>query len=262
MRNPYTYRVIVYIAAAAFFAVLPLFSQSPILQSNFADTSASIATASPTKLPVSSKKQAREPKVPRSKQINIDIVGGILTVDGLATKVQLNYDISHAAHLYFFAPGIGTVILSRANMPNSTLVKDAFSTSEIRFNADGHSFDLSSDVPPETGMPAKLKKLAKLDKLAPPATSDGYIVIDYATTDLDRHPMFGYGNTTAAPYAWPLSKAAPKDTFAHLVAPPPPPANMLPRTKRNAMPAPAVVVAATPETGSTTALTALASIHD
>ncbi|WP_263380820.1 hypothetical protein [Granulicella paludicola] len=215
---------------------------------------------------VHGKKQPKhELKVPHDKQINEQINDGMLSVDGLVTKVQLNYEIHHASRLYFFAPGIGTVVLSRVNMPGSKLAKDAFNGSEINFTADGHSFNLSGEVEPEliAGQPqpkSTLKKLAKLKLPAKTLKADGYYIVDYASADLDRYPMFGYGNTMAAPYNWPLSKPAPKDTYAHFVTPPPPPANMLPRTKASPAPTPASVVAAAPVT-TAAPLTTLASVN-
>jgi hypothetical protein len=257
--RPFTlHRFLVSIAVTAIVTALPLCAQS-----SGAEASAFAAPGTPTAVPAGAKpkKQSRHDlKVPRSKQISEQITDGMLSVDGLVTKVQLNYEIHHASRLYFFAPGIGTVVLSRANMPGATVVKDAFNGSEISFTADGHSFNLSSEVDPElsAGQPEKKGKLAKLAKLQLPKTPqkfDGYIVIDYASADLDRYPMFGYGDTMTAPYTWPLSKPQPKDTYAHYVAPPPPPSNMLPRTK--ATPA-AAVVAATP---AGAALTTVAAVN-
>jgi hypothetical protein len=62
------------------------------------------------------------------------------------------------------------------------------------------------------------------------------VLLDTATVALDRYPMVGFGDTTRAPYVWPLSGISPKDTQAHLVAPPPLPSSVLPRTAASANP--------------------------
>jgi len=166
--------------------------------------------------------------IPADKQINANVKDGVLVVDGLVAKVQLNYEIHHAGYLYFFVPGVGTVVLSRANMYGSTRVKDAIHGSVLSFQTNGHSFELSNK---SKLLPGKNTR------------SDVYVRLDSATLALDRYPMVGYGSTTRAPYVWPLSGPASKDTTAHFVTPPPLPPSILPRTVAN--PAGAQTVAVT-----------------
>jgi hypothetical protein len=154
--------------------------------------------------------------VPFDKKFSAKVTNGMLEIDGLVAKVQLNYEIHHAGYLYFFMPGEGTVVVSRVKMPDAVEVKDAIQGSTVMFRIDGHSFELSSDAALEGG---------------PLEAHDVYVWLDRGTTELSRTPQFGYGNTRRAPYAWPLSRPEGKDTYAHIVAPPPMPANLLPKTK-------------------------------
>ncbi len=139
----------------------------------------------------------------------------MLMIDGLVAKVQLNYDIHHAGYLYIFVPGVGTAVVSRIQTYGSMKVSNAFHGNTLSFNTGGHDFELTSQTPIAEGRNGK---------------EDAYVRLDSTTLGLDRMPMIGYGSTTRAPYAWPLSGVAAKDTEAHFVQPPPMPRNLLPRT--------------------------------
>jgi hypothetical protein len=189
-----------------------------------------------------------ETAIPADKKINTKVTEGVLTVDGLVAKVQLNYDIRDAGYLYVFVPGVGTAIVSRVNTYGSEKVKDAFHGKTLAFNAGGHSFELTSATAmtegkePKEAKQTQEAKAPKASKAGKPGKKDAevkevkdgpgdiYVRLDTTALNLDRYPMFGFGNTTRAPYGWPLSGPPTKDTTAHLVAPPPMPASVLPRT--------------------------------
>jgi hypothetical protein len=177
-----------------------------------------------------------ETAFPADKKINTKVTDGVLTVDGLVAKVQLNYDIRDAGYLYVFVPGVGTAIVSRVNTYGSEKVKNAFHGKTLAFNAGGHSFELTSATAMTEGKEPKAPKASKSGKKdaevkeVKDGPGDVYVRLDTAALNLDRYPMFGFGNTTRAPYGWPLSGPPTKDTTAHLVAPPPMPASVLPRT--------------------------------
>jgi hypothetical protein len=205
---PSSRRILLPFVAASLF-VLPLCAQTVTTTAPAGSTVGNVASPVPN-LPAA-KPAWHDTKIPADKEITAKVEDGVLTVDGLVAKVQLNYDIHHAGYLYFFVPGVGTAIVSRVEMYGSSKVKDAFNGSKLAFNTGGHSFELSAR--------------ANLGE-----KGDVFVRLDTDAASLDRYPMVGYGDTTRAPYNWPLSAPSSKDTEAHLVAPPPIPANLLPRT--------------------------------
>jgi hypothetical protein len=220
--------------AAGFLSILPMQAQNaarnvnPATTPDSADPSGYTSPAAPTvatasSTPASTTPTWHETAVPADKEITTKVINGVLTVDGLVAKVQLNYEIHHAGYLYIFVPGVGTAVVSRVQTYGSTKVLNAFHGSDLAFSVGGHNFELASQSP----MVA--------------AKEDAYVRLDTATVALDRMPMIGFGSTTRAPYAWPLSGPAAKDTQAHFVQPPPMPANLLPRM----MSAPGQTAAAT-----------------
>jgi len=235
------YQAVLAIAAAGLILAQPGFAQSSGFASSGIVRSTAEPPASPTNIPPPSKaklkheKLVREPSVPSDKRINAKVTSGMLVVDGLVTKVRLNYDIHHAGYLYFFLPGQGTIVVSEAKLPmlDAVKMKDVIQgaggeLSLIAFQIDGHSFELTSEMPTDSSLKTKIETKIKGGDHA---SRDAYVWMDRNTTALSRAPQFGYGNTLHAPYVWPLSGAEGKDTYAHYVEPPPLPPNMLPKTK-------------------------------
>ncbi len=157
----------------------------------------------------------------QSHLITAHVRNGVLTIDGMVGKVQLNYDIEHAGFMYFFVPGVGTAVVSMSPLADAVKMPDAFDGDKLAFTAGGHSFELSS----EGNLLSKKKKLAK---------ADVYVRLDSATVALGRYPQMGYGDTTEPPYAWPLSEVAPQEKVDYVVTPPPMPKSVLPRTVETA----------------------------
>jgi len=196
-------------------AALPLHAQSMTAAADSTEAPAAvIATTDPAATTTVPNNAWHDTVIPDNKQLSCKIKDGTLVVDGLVAKVQLNYEIHHAGYLYFFVPGVGTAIVSRANMYSSTRVKGAINGPKLTFAISGHTFELTSKTP----------------FLAAGGRSDVYVLLDPSTVALDRYPMLGFGSTTRAPYIWPLSGPPSKDMNAHFVTPPPLPPSILPRT--------------------------------
>lgn len=151
--------------------------------------------------------------------ISARVRDGVLTVDGMVAKVQLNYDIDRSGYMYFFVPGVGTAVVSMAPIADGAKVADAFDGEKLAFAVDGHSIELSS----EGNLLAKRKSKAK---------ADVYVRLDRSTVAVSRTPQMGFGDTTEAPYVWPLSnpERASKEKVEYVVTPPPMPKSVLPRT--------------------------------
>ena len=145
------------------------------------------------------------------RTISTDIRDGILTVDGLAVKADLNYDIQGAPYLYFFLPGIGTAVVARDRMPNSLPEKDGFLGSTLTIHAFGHVIELSN-----ANVIAEKKK-----------NETACVSLDNDFTRADHMPMVGFGNAMSAPYQWPAAKEMPRADQASGAPPLPPSA--LPR---------------------------------
>lgn len=150
-----------------------------------------------------------------ARLITAQVRDGILTIDGMVAKVQLNYEIQRDGYLYFFVPGEGTAVVSLAPMPGAERVSHAFDGDRLAFAAGGHSFELSGEG-----------NLLGRNR----AKTDAYVRFDASATAGGRYPRMGFGNTLEAPYAWPLSAPAARDRSAQDVTPPPIPRNLLPET--------------------------------
>ncbi len=148
--------------------------------------------------------------------ISAQVRDGILSIDGMVAKVQLNYDIQRAGYMYFFVPGMGTAVVSLAPMVDAERVLSAIQGSTLRFEAGGHTFELS----------CKGNLMGRKDRVA-----DVYVRLDRSTIAVGRYPKMGYGDSAESPYIWPLSAPAEKDRDAHLVTPPRLPASVLPDTE-------------------------------
>lgn len=155
--------------------------------------------------------------------ITANVRNGILTIDGMVAKVQLNYEIQQTGFMYFFVPGVGTAVVSMSPIADAVKVPDAFDGDKLAFAVGGHTFELSS----ESNLLSKKKTKSK---------ADVYVRLDSATVALGQYPQMGYGDTTESPYVWPLSELPPtsKEKVAYVVTPPPLPASVLPRTVETA----------------------------
>ncbi len=151
--------------------------------------------------------------------ISARVRDGVLTIDGMVAKVQLNYDIEQTGYMYFFVPGVGTAVVSMAPLAGGARVADGFDGEKLAFAVGGHSVELSSDGQMLPGRKSHAK-------------ADVYVRLDRSTVALSRYPRMGYGDTTASPYVWPLSnpELANKEKVEYVVTPPPVPKNLLPQT--------------------------------
>jgi hypothetical protein len=128
-------------------------------------------------------------KVKPPKMTPVSISAGTLTVDGWTGKARLNYDIADLKFLYFYAPGIGTTIVSHSPFPGAKEQTGAFNGKSLKITVDGHPIELASD---------KLL-LGKKPQSAWVAVDRGFLLPA-------KFPVFGYGSAIKAPYAWPGSK--------------------------------------------------------
>ena len=156
--------------------------------------------------------------------ISARVRDGVLTIDGMVAKVQLNYDIQHTGYMYFFVPGVGTAVVSLEPLADGTKVPDAFDGEKLAFTVDGHSVELSNEG------------TSLLDKRR--SKADVYVRLDRSAVAISRYPRMGYGDTAAAPYVWPLSGPQPanKEKVEYAVTPPPVPKSMLPQTASSGTP--------------------------
>lgn len=123
------------------------------------------------------------------KMTPISISAGTLTVDGWTGKARLNYDIPDLKFLYLYAPGIGTTIVSQNPFPGAKEQPGAFNDKSLTITVEGHPIQLSSEK----------RLLGKKPQSA-------WVVVDRGFLLPSKFPVFGYGSTTKAPYAWPGSK--------------------------------------------------------
>ncbi|QHN02295.1 hypothetical protein FTO74_02085 [Granulicella sp. WH15] len=151
--------------------------------------------------------------------LSVEIRDGMLTVDGLVVKAGVNYDVESVPFLYFFLPGIGTAVVAREHIPNSTPQKNAFHGSTLTIHAFGHEVELSNANPLLSGK-------NKSDDTA-------WVSLDNDYTRVARTPMMGYGLAPRAPYQWPGAKilaAAPDHSHSNA---PPLPASAKPTMESN-----------------------------
>jgi len=130
---------------------------------------------------------AKKEKPPRMTPVSIS--AGTLTVDGWTGKARLNYDIADLKYLYIYAPGIGTTIVSQNPFPGAKEQPGAFNGATLKITVDGHSIEVASE-----------KQLLGKNPAA------AWVVVDRGFLLPARFPVFGYGDTTRAPYIWPGSK--------------------------------------------------------
>lgn len=139
------------------------------------------------------------------KMTPVSISAGTLTVDGWTGKARLNYDIADLKFIYLYAPGIGTTIVSESPFAGAKEQPGAFNDKTLTITVDGHPMQLSSER----------RLLGKKPQSA-------WVAVDRSFLLPAKFPVFGYGTTTKAPYAWPGSKEAVASKGA-IQAPPLPP---------------------------------------
>ena len=136
------------------------------------------------------KLKAKKEKAP--KTVSVAIERGTLTVDGMIGKAGLNYDIADLRYIYFFAPWVGTVVVSNAAFPGAKEQAKAFEGKTLTVTVDEHTFQLYSD-----------KVLLGKGKPEP-----GYVLVNREFQLPSKMPVMGYGATLRPPYAWPGAKEA------------------------------------------------------
>jgi hypothetical protein len=128
-------------------------------------------------------------KVKPPKMTPLSIAAGTLTVDGWTGKARLNYDIADLKFLYLYVPGVGTTLVSQNQFPGAKEQAGAFNDKSLKITVEGHPIEVSSDK----------RMLGKKPQSAWVAVDRGFLLPA-------KFPVFGYGTTTKAPYAWPGSK--------------------------------------------------------
>jgi hypothetical protein len=128
-------------------------------------------------------------KVKPPKMTPVSIAAGILTVDGWTGKARLNYDIADLKFLYIYAPGIGTVIVSKDAFPGAKEQPKAFDDKTLTITVEGHPIQLYSE-----------KRLLGKQPVS------AWVAVDRTFALNEKFPVFGYGPISRAPYAWPGSK--------------------------------------------------------
>lgn len=149
----------------------------------------------------------KKEKPPRMTPISIS--AGTLTVDGWTGKARLNYDIADLKFIYLYAPGVGTTIVSANPFPGAKEQPAAFNDKSLKITVDGHPIELASEK----------RLLGKKPRSAWVAVDRGFLLPA-------RFPVFGYGTTIKAPYAWPGSKESALSKGP--IEPPPLPAEVMP----------------------------------
>ena len=154
-------------------------------------------------------KKIHEEKEKKVKETPLSISRGVLTVDGMAGKAALNYDIADLKYIYFYTPGIGIAVVSNAPFPGAKEQPAAFDDKTLTVTVDGHTLQLASD-----------KRL--LDK----KPESAFVLVDRDFRLPSKFPVMGYGPIRKPPYAWPGAKA--NEKLAGPVEPPPLPPSLVP----------------------------------
>ena len=85
-------------------------------------------------------KKEKMPKV-----VAVTISHGTLTLDGMIGKAGLNYEIADLKYIYFYAPWMGTVVVSNVMFPGAKQQAGAFDQHTLTVKADEHVIQLFSD---------------------------------------------------------------------------------------------------------------------
>lgn len=149
------------------------------------------------KCPKQTKKKEKPPKVTPAH-----ISRGIFTVDGVIGKAALNYDIPDLKYIYFYAPGIGVVVISDNKFAGSVEEKGAFNGHSLKVKVAGdHVMELYSD-----DILLGKKTQAGKESGTNAHAETAYVVYDPNFTLPTRFPIVGYGDKPDPPYNWPGSR--------------------------------------------------------
>lgn len=159
--------------------MLTLATASCLAAASQVQAQATLVSASTTSSPsssTSSLKSTWHDPMP-DRLISAQVHDGILTIDGMVAKVQLNYEIQRTGYMYFFVPGMGTAVVSLAPIADSVKVRNAFDGSRLSFVAGGHTFELSSKG-----------NLLTRDR----SKTDVYVRLDSSAIAVGRYPKDGF----------------------------------------------------------------------
>jgi hypothetical protein len=166
-------------------------------------------------------KKLRPVKVKPPKTVAVSVKSGIFTVDGLPGKAALNYEIKDLKFIYFYAPWIGTAVVSNEPFPGAREQPHAFDDKTLTVTVGEHTFQLTSD-----------------NRLLGKKPVSAYVLVDREFKLGTAQPVMGYGTTLRAPYQWPGARPA-TDTKGVAQAPPLPaslrPVMMLPPCPKGQM---------------------------
>jgi hypothetical protein len=154
-------------------------------------------------------KKLHAPKEKPPKLVSVSISRGILTVDGMTVKAALNYEIKDLKYVYFYVPGIGTVVVSKDPFPAAVEQKRAFDDKTLTVTLGERVLQLSSE-----------------NRLLGKAPESAFVLVNKSFTLPSKFPVMGYGTLRVAPYAWPGSKV--NDELKGAVEAPPLPADLRP----------------------------------
>ena len=141
--------------------------------------------------------------VPEIHPYRTAVRDGILTVDGMVGKAQLNYNVDQH-FLYFTVPGVGTAIVAQQRFMNALPQKDAFHGSVLTIQVNGHTVELTNSGPLVAGK-----------------TAEAWVAIDPLYGAGIPFPQMGFGDTIARPYVWPGAKSTkPEKNSVTAIAPP------------------------------------------
>ena len=149
-------------------------------------------------------KKAKKKKERKPEVTPLTVTRGTFTVDGIIGKAALNYKIADLKFLYFYLPGVGTVIVSNNRFDGATEEPGAFSGQSLTVTAGNHEMQLSSDDV-ILGRTAHLGKGGK--KNARPESA--WVMLDDGFFLSEKFPVVGYGAVATRPYQWPGSKVSP-----------------------------------------------------
>jgi hypothetical protein len=149
-------------------------------------------------------------KVKAPKMIPVHIARGTFTVDGMIGKAELNYEIPDFHYIYMYAPGIGTLVVSKDPFPGAKEEKNAFNDKTLTVNVGDHHLQVASDT----------RILSKKPESA-------FVLVDRDFRLPSKYPVVGYGGTLKAPYVWPGGRPN-EELKGEFVEPPPIPVNLQP----------------------------------
>ena len=149
-------------------------------------------------------------KVKEPKMIPVHIVRGTFTVDGMIGKAELNYEIPDFHYIYMYAPGIGTLVVSKDPFPGAKEEKNAFNDKTLTVNVGDHHLQVASDT----------RMLSKKPESA-------FVLVDRDFFLPSKYPVVGYGKVLKAPYVWPGGRPN-EELKGAFVEPPPIPVNLQP----------------------------------